>query len=215
MKLCPHCHTEISPTPSEATDVDASRWTSIARLTNLAETGYFADLIQADEVPTNIVQHSEFDAVDGSWRTIYLLQVPDDKAADAAESLKRELELAEEESGRSWHRDGGHAERRSGGASWKPVVLILVAGGLAFYAGRFGVDRRPPPARPAQDELDSALNDLPPGIEFQSDEGGVRRRLTFDRDNRALFLEEDIDRDGRWDRLRMYRQGELVTDTAP
>jgi hypothetical protein len=225
MKLCPHCRTEIAAASRDPFSCpgcgrrlvaeEATRWTSIARLTNLAETGYFADLIQAEEVPTNIVQHSEFDAVDGAWRTIYLLQVPEDEAAAAAESLKRELALAEEEAGRSWPRDDAGAERRAAGGSWKPVVLILVAGGLAFYAGRFGVDRRPPPARPAQDELDRALGDLPPGVSFRSEDGGVRRRLTFDRDSRAVFLEEDFDQDGRWDRLRMYRQGELVTDTAP
>jgi hypothetical protein len=94
-------------------------------------------------------------------------------------------------------------------------VLILVAGGLAFYAGRFGLDRRPPPARPAQDELDSAMSDLPPGIEFRSDAGGVRRRLTFDRENRAVLLEEDTDQDGRWDQLHVYRHGVWVTKAAP
>lgn len=213
MKLCPHCHTEIS-TPA-APEEEALRWTSIARLTNLAETGYLADLISADDLPTNILQHSEFDAVEGAWRTIYLLQVPEDKAAEAAESLKRELELAEEEVGAAWSRDGAAAERRAAGVSWKPVVLILVAGGLAFYAGRFGLDRRPPPARPAQDELDSAMNDLPPGIEFRSDAGGVRRRLTFDREKRAVLLEEDTDQDGRWDQIHMYCKGVRVTKTAP
>jgi hypothetical protein len=223
MKLCPHCRTEIN-VPRDASlrcpgcgrrlpDEELPRWTSIARLVNLAETGYFADLLQTNGVPTNVVHHSEFDAVDGAWRTIYLLQVPENASAEAAEALQRELALGEEES-EAWRRGTEGAARRGPTSVWKPMVLILVAGGLAYCAGRSGVDR-PPPARPSHDEFWTAFGDLPAESVFNSQDGGVRRKLTVDRESRTVFLEEDYDADGTWDRLRMYRQGQLVSDTVP
>jgi hypothetical protein len=223
MKLCPHCRTEVAA-PLHASfrcpgcgrllaDEEVSRWTSIARLANLAETGYFADLLQGGGVPTNVVHHSEFDALEGHWRTIYLLQVPEDRATLAADTLKRELAVGDEDDG-AW-RGGNHEAARRGPTSvWKPVVIILVAGGLAYCAGRSGVDR-PPPARPTHDEFWTAFGDLPAESVFNSHDDGVARKLTIDREARTVFLEEDYDGDGRWDRLRMFREGALVSDTAP
>ena len=106
------------------------------------------------------------------------------------------------------------AEQSPAGVSvWKPVALMLVASSLAYCAGRTGMDR-PPVARPMHDELLKALGSLPTDTVFQSENGRVQRRLTVGDEN-TIFIEEDFDRDGQWDRERMYRDGELVADTAP
>lgn len=226
MELCPHCRVEIVAPLAQASVCPACgrriaaeeplKWTSVARLANLAETGYFADLLQADGVPTNVEQRSEFDAVDGTWRTQYVLQVPEGRAVEAADSLKRELALGEDEpalAGRSedWRR--ASAEHAPSGISvWKPLALMLVASGLAYCAGRSGIER-PPVARPTHDGLLKVLNGLPENTVFQAEQGGAQLRLTVGEDD-TVFLEEDFDRDGQWDRRRMYRDGMLVAEKA-
>ncbi|MEQ8791857.1 MAG: hypothetical protein RIC55_36710 [Pirellulaceae bacterium] len=227
MELCPHCRVEIVASHAPSTTCPAcggslaretaARWTSVARLANLAETGYFADLLQADGVPTNVLHHSEFDAVDGAWRSLYVLQVPEGRAAEAAESLRRELELTDDAaseswSGESWRRASGqHAP--SGVSVWKPVALMLVASGLAYCAGRTGMER-PPVARPTHDELLKALHDLPRDTVFRSDDGQTERKLMVGPDG-TVILEEDDDLDGRPNRLRIFRDGVKVADTVP
>jgi hypothetical protein len=227
MQLCPHCRIEIHTSQAEATTCSvcggslqatgAPRWTSIARLANLAETGYFADLLQGDGVPTNVVHHSQFDAVEGTWRSLYVLQVPEGRAPEAAESLKRELDLSDEAPTEAWQGEswrpasGEHAP--SGVSVWKPVALMLVASGLAYYAGRSGWER-PPVARPRHDELLKALNEMPRNTVFRSRDDQAERNLIVGPDG-DVILEEDYDLDGRPNRRRTFHNGEVVADTVP
>ena len=225
MKNCPQCRHEIhlqqpparfcpqcGQTLATADTHDEASWKSIARLNNLAETGYFADMLEANEISTNVVQRNDYSALDGSWETVFVLQVRADRADEAAETLKREIDEGQHDDAYWDATSHGDARRPySPAAMWKPVALVLVAGGLAYCAGRSGFDRRPATV-PRDDELWEALSESPAPLVAESRNGIGNRRVTIDSNARLISVDDDLDGDRKWDHVRLFKDGRLVEE---
>jgi len=196
--FCPKCGAMLAS--SEAGDGH----TPVARLNNLAEVGYFADLLESQGFEPHVRQHDEFSALDGSWQTTYLLCVAARDASRAAGLLKEELQNSPDES--NWEAAPFGADDQQVGSlsMWKPMALLLVAGGLAYIVGRDSFPR-PPQQQPAKPRsgLWQAVDDTGQRTFYSTGAAG-RTRLRFEADNR-VFLDEDFDADGQYDRSREYR----------
>lgn len=205
--FCAQCGVDLTQPP-----VDEG-WTSIARLASLAEVGYFADLLDGREISTNVRQHNQFSAVDGGWQTTYYLQVPQILSAEATEALQRELE---EMANHKDYNDTEEADKQPTPAiaSWRPVVLVLVVGGIAYCAGRGGLQRPPAPPK-STDSLWQVFTEAPSPWEYSAGLDEPRRRLRYDDQTNRILLEEDFDHDGQFDSQRWFRQGELAVPPQP
>lgn len=206
--FCPRCGTEVSAGGD-------SRWVSIARLTNLAEVGYFADTLEAEGITTQVRQHNEFSALHGTWQTVFVLQVPARHGSQAAQRLRRDVEQTAEEEAVAVgnHTSSGAllSEQHSVSsvaAIWKPVVFVLLAGGL-FCTTR-QVDRGRPNRLP-QDvtPLWEALTETSRILTSDVRPGQPSSRLLTDPRSRTIWLQDDVDGDGRFDRVRCFREGKL------
>lgn len=224
MSRCPGCRYElpVQLVSSEscprcgivfAALVKTPKWISIARLANLAEVGYYADQIEARHIHTNVIQHNDFNALDGSWQTIFVLQVPEEHAASTTEWLQSEIARCEEDAS-EWDQNSITDEdcNLTTASVWKPLALVLVASGLAYCAGRGGMDQ--PPVAPSRQTLWHTLSRSKGVMINESPLDKPRRRLWFDAPSRMMVLEEDIDGDGRFDRQRRFRDGHLVREFA-
>jgi hypothetical protein len=218
---CPKCGTQLP----EAGETPA--WTPIARVANLAEVGFLADVLEGHDIVTHIHHHNQFNAVDGAWHTSFALQVPQQHAASAAEILRRELKTGgvAEDAG---HYENNDFEREdfeseefesddlyerpvSSGGMWKPVLVVLVAGGLAYWAGR-STPERPPVPPPRTDSLSRALSETDRPLVSDSAVDHPQRRLQYDAASHRVVLDEDLDGDGLFDRQRQFQDGELVRE---
>lgn len=223
MTNCPKCRYQWPPHQAAASacprcgcELSTDDWTAnvaIARLTNLAEIGFFADTLEGDGIATNVVQHDEFSALDGSWHSIYILQVPRRDAAAATQRLKDELAALEGQQSWDAPEEDGSQRAAAAGSIWKPVVLVLVASGMAYFAGRSGF-QQPPRFVPAKDSLSQALGETTVPLATERVAGRHWRQLRYDEPTRSIVLEEDFDGDGQFDRLRQFRDGHLVADFA-
>lgn len=210
MRRCPHCrmafppiHRPQDPCPACGLLPAAEQeFQPIARLTSLAEVGYLADVLEAESIETAIVHHSEFDAVSGTWTTFYLLKTPAAATETAIEIVRAELEGREEV---DWPEEEPSSSPGAGRSSWTPLMLVLVAGGIAYCAGRTGAERPLPTATPP---LWQALRESELPLESSSPGGQVRRRLRFDPAGDALLLEE-FDPRGRLERTRAFSPEEV------
>ena len=228
MPSCQHCRfefpalqTPISTCPrcgqSLAESEGRQNWTSIARLTNLAEVGYFADALETRGMPTKVRQHNEYSALDGTWRSTFILQVPQTDGAAAAELMEHELAQSQDEV-EDWEFTRAAGENGTPSfpaAPWKSLALVLVASGLAYCAGHSGVDQlhgqRPPRLQPS---LWQALRESSGPLVTNGPPGKPCRRISFDPATGSVFLEDDFDGDGRFDRLRQFQEGRLVGELA-
>ena len=195
-QFCPHCGGDWT---DEAAPAD---WVPIARITNLAEVGYFADRLDAMNVETDIVQHDEFSAVDGSWSSRFILRVRPEHTAAATELLRREMGGAR----RQWAGENDPdpaAKPLASAASWTPLVLVLMAGGLAYCAGRNSA--LPWTAHvDAASSLSAALCESTAPLTSSPAPGQPGRRLRFDPASHSVLLEEDFDGDGSYERRRQF-----------
>lgn len=205
---CPRCGMEWRRGEQDAP------WASIARLTNLAEVGYFADILESCGIPTQVRQHNEFSAVDGTWQSIYVLRVPKGSATHAAQSVREELERTSDDP--SHGADPGHGGHGPTGGRgfvstmthWKPVVFALLAGGL-FYTTRH-VGPVPQKSPNNVSSLWKVLSNTDRVFVTEKRDGAMRSRLVTDRQSGTVWLEDDLDGDGHFDRLRCFREGRLV-----
>ena|GEM_PF-5735181 len=181
------------------------RWVALARVTSLAEAGFLADLLDAEQLPSRVRQQDEFNALGGAWESVYILQTTPDASERAARLLldavshdAGELETAEQVP--RWSDDLPPARR-----GWLPVVLSLLASGLVVYAWR-SPDR--PPAAVHDEELTLWQAIVESNVPLVSERiaGQPTRRLHYDAAGRTVWLEEDLDGDGRSDRIRAFHR---------
>jgi hypothetical protein len=225
MTPCPTCgqplpdahagHVVPEAGPDVASDEQHARhdWVSVGRFRNLAEVGYFCDLFTSHKIPSQTRQHDEFRATDGSWRSIYVLQVPDERSAQAVELIKSEI--AEDDVDADsvpWSlTDLPESVEAATNGLARLALLVVVVGGLAFLAGRAGPDRRAAVA-PAGPTLCQTLAEIDGPLTTDAAAEGTPHRVRFDPGSGTLLIERDTDGDGRFERWRQYEEGQLAAD---
>ncbi len=218
MLLCEHCSFTISashdahcPRCGQPTlrQSQAKGWVAIARVNNLAEVGYLADMLEGEGISSQVVQHNDFCAVSGTWTSFFVLRVAAENRVPAVQRLQDELGQLGEDS--AWG-DGDYASQRGRSLyNWRSVMLVLMAGGIAYYAGRGGLQppRRPSPLRQS---LWEALCESEQTFFTQPQPAATPQRLRFERKSRTIVLEDGPDGDGRL-RVRRFQEGGLVEET--
>lgn len=215
---CPFCRHrfESSSNDNQVTcpqcgcDVEVStKWSSIARLTNLAEAGYFEHLLRSQGIVPRIIARDDFDALRGGWQPTFVMQVRGTDADRGVAAMQQDVETAENHV--SPHGDEDDDDEAT--SRWMPVALMLVAGGLVYWGGGGGgLAPRPPQARDRQQTLWKALTETPQPLFSPEGPRGSRRQIRYDAQSDRLYVEEDFDGDGRMDRRRAFSAGRLVED---
>ncbi|MEX0937306.1 MAG: hypothetical protein WDZ59_05545 [Pirellulales bacterium] len=194
--MCPYCG-RVLAAESEV------QWTSVARLSNLAEAGFFSQMLADEGIESQIRQHDDFSALDGSWSSVYVMQVPQADAQRATERIRQELSSGGvEELGTTFK-----PETVGAAVAWKPVALMLFAGSLAYLAGQ-NVPRHEGqvPQNDSRASLWDAVRQIETPLVSEPAAGGARFRLSYDRAHAVFLLEEDRDGDGRYDQRRAFHQ---------
>jgi hypothetical protein len=165
-------------------------------MSNLAEVGFFADLLEAEGLTTRVQHRHDFAALDGVWETFYELHVSSDVAEKAVQVLRTELagENTVDEPPLTGLETGAPRPNML-----RPLLFAAVAGGLAYWVGRSGVG--PPPAPTRADALWHVVAESPPFWSEPTD-GFARRRLRFDAATQSVIIDDDFDGDGHFDRRR-------------
>jgi len=224
--VCPHCGEEC---PRDEGDVrlSESSLVPIARFTNLAELGYFEELLAAHHVEMAVREVDEFSAMHGQWIRRYILSVHSEDAEQATELMQNQLGADDRISdgvASSANGYGSHQEQWDSGFDhdysrddgdlpldpgklWVPVALAVLGGGLAIWA----LTANPSEEMPPSQMLWNALRESPQPMESFSPNGEMRR-LQYDQQKGRFTLEEDNDGDGRVDRRRVYSKEALILD---
>lgn len=197
-EFCPLCGEPLDATPP------GDEWVAIARVTNLAEVGFFDDLLARHEVPCHVEASDQYDALGGAWRPTFVLRVMQADVERAIALVDRELA---ETAG-----DEPVGEPASTNAlRW--IALALLAGGLA-YGGRtiWAAVAKPPRAANLWETvraIDQPLLGVDP-------DGNPRRVLWFDHASQTFVLDEDVSGDGRLDtRRRFSAEGRALAPALP
>jgi hypothetical protein len=226
---CPRCTALASGSAPAANQ--QGELPPLARFRNWAEAGFFEDLLHSHGIAAQLEPHEQFDAVGGHWGHQLLLRVPAADFDRARALVQGELDEGAEESPArgSYLADdvydadreqavGSGAVRRErvdeGPPLWKPLAVVLVAGGLA-YLGTHGLRwarPRPPAAldaRPAarSSDLWRYLTDHGGMWERVAGDGAVHARMWHDRRSGTLHIEEDRDGDGDFERDLQFELG--------
>ncbi len=216
MVYCPQCESRMEmgetatfhsscPKCGEVFDADSTvEWSDVVRVANLAEAGFIADELSGLGIDARIRQIDEFSAARDRWSSQYLIQVPVDLAHAAADHVRQYLN--EEPAGRPSMLDTFRAATRGGSGepvSWRPVVVVLIAGVVGFSVGQ-----RFPEQRPAQRTLPNALSDAVSAIGRPLVSAPIanqpRFRLSFDRRQQQWTLDTDRDNDGVFESTRRF-----------
>lgn len=220
LSKCPQCGRtiEVEPLASDivcascrqaaAAGEDETAWTSLARVTSLAEVGYFEDVLAREKIETRVHERDDFDAIGGLWHQTYVVQVAAADADEARRIMQDELNATANDPV-----DGDEGPSTFQRAVW----FVLVASGLAYFGGRavWRDDRHAAPQPPAARQhpsLWNALTESDQPWESPARNGEPARRLQYDSQRHVLTLDEDTNQDGTLDRRRVFRHGQLVLD---
>lgn len=190
-EVCPHCS-------GQQHSNDPPAWAVIARLSNLAEAGYFADWLEGEGIPARVHHRHNFSALEDNWNTTFELHV---HAAEAERALTilREA-LSEEADDDTFSVDPDPRRRTNAFLMGSPLIWIILAGGLAYVLGRSGW-------APAQREMQSALWHVvaeSPPLWSEPRAGQPRRCLRYDAPSGVVVLDLDFDGDGQWDQQQRF-----------
>ncbi len=218
--LCPHCGSADPLGESDSAEVNSSK-VPIARFTNMAELGFFEEMLADNHIEMAVREVDEFNAAQGQWNRHYILSVDKEDSTRAAELMQGQLGTDEpetSEAAQSEERttpqfdpalDRDEAELGLDPAKlWVPVVLVMLAGGLTFWA----LTSKPANETPPENKLWEALGELNEPLESLPRPGGFSRRLRFDPDTGHIILEDDTNGDQHIDRYREYSRERLLID---
>lgn len=217
MYVCPHCDPSVdlsrSLDPGDscsecgrvASKADANQWIDVARVANLAEAGFICDELVGQGVEARVHHLEDFDAASHRQSSWYLIRVPADFAADASSHVRQFL--SEEIDGQPTLLDrfrfiAGVADGEP--ISWRPIVLIALAGVTSFVLGqRFSQDRgdqwRPP------NPLLSTLGEISRPLTTDPAANQPRYQLSYDQQQQAWTLGTDRDNDGQFESAEHFR----------
>ena len=201
---CPFCGTAVAA-PRKDRRAAEDRWTNVARVSNLAEAGFLADDLVAGDIEARIFQTEEFNAIRGSWSTMYLIQAPADQAHNAASRIRRHLTDDEPFAERATeHFAASDYNERLDAAMWRPLALVMVAGVASFVLGqRFAAPDGP--RRVPRDSLSAAVDAIGRPLMTEPAPGEPRYRLSYDWRGEAWYLDADADGDGRFEARRRFQ----------
>lgn len=192
--ICPECRSEVRVP-------EASPWVSVVRTTNLAEAGYLANELEAGGFESQIRQHDSFSAIDGSWTTQFLIQVPADQAEHSADHLR--IHLAETDRAAPIPPVEEYAADAAdrGVVVWRPLALMIVAGAAVLFIGHRMREIRRQHEPPSRARLLQVLERIDrPFVSVDAEHGAGRYRLLFSHHGQTWRLQEDMDGDGHYDR---------------
>ncbi len=145
--VCPEC--EVTSKSGHTT-----RWKPIARLSNLAEAGFYADFLEGEGYAARVHHRNDYSALDSTWQSSFELQVAEDQVKQAFAALQEGIELHEDGDDRGEHLAQNNYSRSGGGpgdSEYSPYMLTAqdispsrTAGGAAFHPerGDRGLDSR-------------------------------------------------------------------------
>lgn len=202
--ICPECRSEVRvPEPAQ--------WVSVVRTSNLAEAGYLANELESGGFDSQIRQHDSFSAIDGSWTTRFLIQVPAENAQPAADHLRFHLAENELAAPVPSAEDFAVDAAGRGVVVWRPLALMIVAGAAVLLIGhKIRELRGRPHEPPSRARLLQVLERIDrPFVSVDPGQAGNRFRLLFNRPGQVWRLQEDMDGDGRYDREWRFRESVL------
>ena len=217
--FCESCLAPVDSSPADEPVADDYHgpMQAIARFRHVAEAGYFAyELREREGVPVRVAPDDNFDAMDGSWSSSFVLMVPEASAAPMAQRLD-ELVRATQGDEEIWTDRPGDPEEwdvaPESGVNWVPIVLTLTAGSLAFWMVRQVHDQPRAAAQAAAgqrlpDDLWDALGGTREPWVQRSENGAGTRELAIDRSRRSAVIREDRDGDGVFERAYSIKRVE-------
>ncbi|MBX3414651.1 MAG: hypothetical protein KF708_18330 [Pirellulales bacterium] len=207
---CPHCGEEL--TSEAATDT----MRTVARVSNLAEVGYFEEVLQAAGIETKILEHDDYNAVSGDWSRTYVLRVDQQRADEAVTLLERALAATTDVDDTERIRPANTPGR------FTSAGIIALLGGAFLVLLYIGADHRrdllegvrlpEEQAAGPRPALWRALAEEQTPLSSPLDGKRPRRRIYYDQEGDIILLEEDRDGDGRIDRTRGFRGAGVVFD---
>jgi hypothetical protein len=184
--------------------VDSIAWTDIARIANLAEAGFLADELSGLGMEARIQQVNDFNAASDRWSAKYLIQVPADHAANAAEHLRQYL--FEEDAGPRPMLDAFRFPAGRGAnelISWRVAILVALAGVVGFaYGQQFAPQKSPQRVQP--EGLSAAADAIGRAFVTEPVANQPQYRLSFDRRSTEWTLSADSDHDGVFEQSQRF-----------
>lgn len=219
LESCPHCTSPSAHAVRTLESVEADEgaaWVAVARFANVAEAGYFAhEMTAEDSFDLELVAQDGFDALTGAWRTEYLLRAPQATAPQVAARLRSmldgqpaDLDLDPGNAGEEWGL--GDTADESPGVSWIPLLLTLAAGSLVFWGAReWRADPQRVHARQAhplreRDLWERLGSERAPWVQ-QLENGTGRRELHILPASKTAILREDSEGDGVFEIQQEFR----------
>ncbi len=203
---CPNCGHSNRP------ETDSEPWVPVARLTNLAEVGYFEAILTDHGIETVVQRNEDYDAVSGTWSHWMVMQVAAEDADRAAELIEAELERTNEDSADEGRFDSAEFHGPPLALRWKPVALILIVAAAAYWTVLVAPRLLGRAQHNSDQSLWDALAESSRPLSSQTPPGEPKRTLYFDRAIGRLLLVEDLDGDGRIDRRREFSAEKLIFD---
>jgi hypothetical protein len=220
---CPHCGKPLAEDDFPAVPASKSvapggkspggPWADVARVTNLAEVGYLAEVLENHGVAVQLERRDEFTGQNGNVFPWYVVRVPASEASRAAELLQQEVERTgadptEDVEDLAAPRVPLAPLLATGSSVWISILAVLVVGGIAYGAGRGWFEFAGDGSR----SLWETLVETPGTLEYRSPPGAARREVRFEGDANRAVIDDDLDGDGRFDRRRVFENGYLVED---
>jgi RNA polymerase subunit RPABC4/transcription elongation factor Spt4 len=188
-KFCPECGQPQLPD-------DNSDWSQIARFSDLAEAGYFADELRSHGIVNRVVASSHLDS-DGTWRSQFQLLVLEAERDTARDWLTNHFAEHDE---LGWN-DDDEPERLPQTTKRLAGVLFII--GCSVSAGLMaGFQLRPPERKFV--EFWEVIKSSPTFLSDPRLPGPVRR-LEVDEQRGVIRIRQDIDRDGVFDEQIEFR----------
>lgn len=192
---CPHCGSDRQVVAKRRAAPEEN-WSDIARVSNLAEAGFLADDLQAQDMEARIYQTEEFSAAVESWSTTYVIQVPTEYRHAAADRIR--AHAADDDSYGAMHSPAMRSEF-SDIAAWRPLAVVMLASVASFAMGQ-RIATIDGPRRPGQDDsLSTAVRAIGRPLLTERVPGKPRFKLSVDRRHELWQLEIDGDNDGHFE----------------